>query len=87
MSDELFPFDDVRMDSPKLAWMKKHGVRVVQHDWTGTDFEGSDEPRWQAVIGGYRNPHYCIRMDTEDEAIEEAAMVLGVPLWNEDDAK
>lgn len=26
MSDELFPAEQVTMDSPRLAWMKRHGI-------------------------------------------------------------
>lgn len=36
---DLFP--DCKMDSPKLAWMKRHGVRV---NYNRTAYEGIDEP-------------------------------------------
>ena len=28
---ELFPIESVRMDSPKLAWMKRHGIITLHH--------------------------------------------------------
>lgn len=97
-NDELFPAEAVTMDSPRLAWMKRHGISVIQHDWTGTDFENTDEPRWQArsekafriqgpsckrpVIWTNRGP--CC--DTEDQAIEAIAKDMGIRLWNEEGA-
>ena len=84
------------MDSPKLAWLKKHGITVKCHDWKGTDYEGSDEGRWQA----FSRDSYAIESDyfddgffwcnqsdlceTEDEALQNIATHLGLKLWNEE---
>jgi hypothetical protein len=79
---EFFPASEVAMDSPKLAWLKKHGIRSIEHDWTGTDFEGTHEPRWQAFIGDKNG--MCA--DTEDEALAALCVEHGIKLWFEETA-
>ena len=98
MSDELFPPESVTMDSPRIAWMKRHGITVVCHDWTGTDFENTAEPRWQAFSSNafrrqgpsFRHPVIWAnegdRCDTEDEAVVALAQEMGLKLWNEEGA-
>lgn len=95
---ELFPAEAVAMDSPRLRWLKRHGITTKQHDWTGTDLEGSCEPTWQAFsrkafrVQGL-SCKYPVRWttrgplcDTEDEAIAAIAIAIGIKLWNEENA-
>jgi hypothetical protein len=96
-TDELFDPASVAMDSPRLAWMKRHGISVFCYDWTGTDFEGTDEPRYEGqskkafAIQGPSCKHPVVwtnrgpRCDTEDQAIEAIAKEIGIKLWNEED--
>ena len=91
MSDELFPAASVAMDSPRLRWMKKHGVHTEKlpdesglertwYAWVG-DFNeaiehGGDDPN----AGGYA------LAETEDDAILLIAKANGLRLWNEEEA-
>lgn len=92
MNDELFPAEAVTMDSPRLAWMKRHLVY--------TKFsQGCGEAPWSAWWG-QRDPVEFLEYhdsDHDHEAImgygatEEAALVdLAIkwqfPLWNEEAA-
>ena len=47
MSDELFPVETVQMDSPKLAWLKKHGV-LSWYDTGKRDGFQACPPQWFA---------------------------------------
>lgn len=81
-SDELFPLDSVCMDSPRLAWMKRHGVTVKAHEvgeLTESPETGATIYPWYAeraglerVWGGY----------TSDHAMQELAESLKLPLWS-----
>lgn len=90
MNDELFPVESVTMLSPRLRWMRFYGVTVKEHDWTDTDLEGTDEPRFQCLLseimlaksGRWEDDGPCC--DTEDQAIEALAIQMGWPLWNEE---
>lgn len=91
MSDELFPLSDVQMDSPRLAWMKTHGVIVHRHQWIGSDFEGSDEPQFHAFTndGTHDDRHLWALIgdgwgNDYDEALCDWAQKKGVKLWNEE---
>ncbi len=84
MTDELFPAESVRMDSPKLAWLKRHGVltwydsgkrdgfHVCPAEW----FAGFQH-WWPGLDGiiffseetGHNGDSRCGQGDTEDEAI------------------
>lgn len=68
---------------------KKHGVRTVLNDWTGTDFEGTDEPPWHAFIASpLRLPGDVLALDgigdNEDDAIAQMAIKHRIKLWNEE---
>ena len=86
MSDELFTDAVVAMDSPRLRWMKKHGVQT-RYDgdcyiaWIGDLDEatchGGDDPD----AGGYAEA------STEDDAILLIAKAHGLRLWNEEEAQ
>ena len=68
MSDDLFP--DCKQDSPRLAWMKKHVIRL-EHDGRMNVWTASRSGR---VATG----------DSDKEAITHLAVKLGIPLWNEE---
>lgn len=86
MSDELFTDAAVAMDSPRLRWMKKHGVQT-RYDgdcyiaWVGYFYEaighGGDDPD----AFGYAEA------STEDDAILLLAKAKGLRLWNEDETQ
>ena len=88
---EMFPPDTVAMDSPKLAWLKRHGVTVIKHNFAGTDIEGSDEPTFEAC-GWHSWTDKCGRDHEtqngwgydEDEALQNLAKHCGWKLWNEE---
>lgn len=68
MTDELFSIPP--SDSPRLAWMKRHGVHTQQQA------NGS----WYAWHNGAGDG----KGDTEDEAIYAMAINAGIRLWNEE---
>ena len=85
MSDELFTDGAVAMDSPRLRWMKKHGVQT-RYDgdcyiaWIG-DLDEAIERRWAGLdAGGYE------KASTEDDAILLIAKAYHLRLWNEEEA-
>jgi hypothetical protein len=96
MSDELFPAESVQMDSPRLAWIKKHGVVTYfhhneAHGWPPTWFAGFQ--KWWPELSGFdfwanetaRNcESRCACAGTEDEALTQLAVYYRIPLWNEE---
>lgn len=87
MSDELFPAEFVTMDSPRLAWMKKHGVRVKR----STHLKAGDAPwcAWFSIdedpgTGFPANPDLLGYGETEEEAVGALAEESHTPLWNEE---
>lgn len=95
MNNELFPVETVAMDSPRLAWMKRHRVLTFH------SMAGYPDALWLAGIddspGGYTNAadffccecgtygsSRCGEGDTEDEAIADLAQKHGLHLWNEE---
>ena len=84
MSDELFTDAAVAMDSPRLRWMKKHGVQTRPDGdgyiaWIG-DLDEAIERRWaDPDAGGYE------KASTEDDAILLIANGYGLRLWNEEE--
>lgn len=85
MSDELFTDAAVAMDSPRLRWMKKHGVQTLPDGdcyiaWIG-DLDDAIERRWaDQDAGGYE------KASTEDDAILLIAQAHHLRLWNEEEA-
>ena len=84
MSDELFTDAAVAMDSPRLRWMKNHGVHTRYEGdryiaWVGDLDEaiehGGDDPD----AGGYAEA------STEEDAILLIANGYGLRLWNEEE--
>lgn len=95
MSDELFPPESVAMDSPKLAWLKRHKVLTYLSMPDDPDsrcwFAAFDEGEYI-----YENPadFFCQHLgengnsrsgegDTEDDAIAHLCRRSGLKLWNE----
>jgi hypothetical protein len=94
MTDDLFP--DCKQGSPRLAWMKKHGVttELVGDAWRayGTfvhhvdygkipDKSEIDEP---VLLMADQYVFYLIDGASEDEALSFWAKEAGIPLWNEE---
>jgi hypothetical protein len=53
MTDELFPLDSISMDSPRLRWIKQHGVK--------TAYDPDVDYVWSAWIGAEESDPKCIR--------------------------
>ena len=70
MSDDLFP--DCRHDSPRLAWMKRHGIRIVATD--------------ELLIGEFAATDGSATAygDSEYDALAFLAHFKGIPLWDEE---
>lgn len=89
MSDELFPPREVAMDSPRLRWLRKHGL-VLQHNagLTRADYEdGACD--WTCYVQAAMHGGVCGDCnigggDTEDEACADLAKNKGLKLWNEE---
>jgi hypothetical protein len=97
MSDELFPPEAVAMDSPRLAWIKRHGI---------VTFHSCPSDEWSTWMAGIQewHPEKTDAADfffeetshngdtrigegnTEDEAIAHLCRRHGVRLWNEEGA-
>ena len=71
MTSDLFP--DCKQDSPRLAWMKRHGV-----------FAYHVERGFYVSLYGGKPSQRTSFFDTEDEAIANWAAGCGIPLWNEE---
>ncbi len=91
MSEELFPAEAVTMDSPRLAWMKRHGLCTYHvPELTGECPEtGADLKPWTCV--SKTQPEHVLfgrygQGDTEDEACADYAVKFKVSLWNEEAA-
>lgn len=85
---ELFPTAPFVSDSPRLAWMKSHGI--VAHD-RGADFFGGPAARWIAWSTADREEAlanysaFCApTAATEEDALLLLALGLGLRLWNEE---
>lgn len=81
MNDELFNPKDVTMDSPKLAWMKKHGI-VTDEDKHHT--EDSEDDRWYAITRHPDGKRIVGTGATEHDALADWSIKRGVRLWNEE---
>lgn len=84
MNDQLFDVPETL--SPRLAWMKKHGVMTYK----SPDFEPEEDP-WCAwlpennmeELGLPEDLEQCGLGQTEDEAITALAVLHNIRLWNE----
>ena len=75
MTSDLFP--DCRQDSPRLAWMKRHGVEVVE-------LPVKQDGQYPFCAGTASLMHAFGYGDTEDDALADFAKRNGIPLWNEE---
>lgn len=81
MSD-LFPAEQMAMDSPRLAWVKRYNVRVhhvatCPAPWSAW-FPGNEEN------GLPSEPELCGYGQTEEEALRDLGVRNDFPLWNEE---
>ena len=91
---ELFAPESVAMDSPKLAWMKKHGIITCYHA------PGHVEPTWFAGFQDWwpdrtGSDFFCEETmhngdsrigegETETEALAALCAAWEIKLWNEE---
>ena len=74
MEESLFDIPETK--SPRLLWMEKHGIQTQQNsagDWCA----------WTTAILTKTSINLGSG-DTEDEAITQLALKLGIKLWNEE---
>jgi hypothetical protein len=91
---ELFDPDSVKMDSPRLAWIRKHDVvthfagHCYESPWSATFRQDGQEHMTPAgVIMDMleNNDSSSVGFGkTEDEALANLAINWNVPLWNEE---
>ena len=100
MSTELFPIESVTLESPRLRWMKKHGIITMSFPTEACfgEFDKCIAGKAEGVTGKDniaqwfcdetgRNGDTQIGMGaTEDEAITELAQKWELKLWNEEAA-
>ena len=91
MSDLLFDIPEQK--SPRLLWLEKHGITTNNN---GQNYKPGDEcPEtgcqlypWLATTGeftkGIYSDHNTAWAFSEDEAITQLALKLGIKLWNEE---
>jgi uncharacterized protein YfaP (DUF2135 family) len=94
MNEELFPVEQVQMDSPRLAWTKKHGIKThyaehAEYPWMAIAAMDEDKDRDIAEIMAekcclYEEQWRVAEGDTEDDAIYELCTQIGIKLWNEE---
>ncbi len=88
MSDLLL--DVPEMLSPRLRWMKEHGIHIIDNgpdvmmesenkEWREYRYCAHNGPNGQKQFG-FDGAAFG---DTEDEALTSLAMKLGLKLWNE----
>ena len=80
MSEELFPPDQISVDSPRIKWMKNHGIECYE---IGEDEDG--DPQWVARARKKENEacfHVVTKM-SQDWALESLAWKLGIPDWRQ----
>ena len=83
---DLFPDADMAMDSPRLAWKKKHGVSVShcadeEHPWSAWFASNTHADNRDGVP---INPDLCGFGETEEDALRDLAVRNDTPLWNEE---
>lgn len=93
-TDELFCSDVGKADSPRLAWMKKHGVITYRTPFDPFDYLAGVSENAEMTLNQRRDwfaDETAQMGDTrigigmsEDEALAELAKRRGIPLWNEE---
>lgn len=83
MTEQLL-LDVPQQLSPRLAWMRDHGVttRKLPDEWSNSECPETGEwiSTWQATEEDSKGWYGG---DTEDEAIVALAKAKGLKLWNE----
>lgn len=92
MTDELFSVPEVL--SPRLAWLRKHGIITHHYVVEGCDstwFAGFQE--WWPELKGvnffaaetaHHGDSRCVERDNEQEALADLARYYELKLWNEE---
>lgn len=91
---ELFPTESVQMDSPRLAWIKRHAVVTYYSNIEPACWFAGFQEWWPKLKGadffaeetGYNGDTRCTEGPTEDAALAALATRWEIPLWNEDPA-
>ena len=78
-------FDVPEQLSPRLAWMRKHGVTLRATGYNGTsedadDCDGEPEPFYACIDSDVRDTN-CAGGQTENEALAKLAQKKGWKLW------
>lgn len=96
--NELFPIEQVQSESPRLRWLKKHGIITWRHPgdnlgmpacWFAgfqkwhPDKKGADFFCEETMCHG--NSLCSCDEATEDEALADLAKSWEIPLWNEEE--
>lgn len=79
---DLFAAADGAVDSPKLAWMKKHGIATREITLPSV----SASNRWFVYFYGCEGYYQNAYGATEDEALANFARIHHLKLWNEEGA-
>lgn len=90
MTNDLFP--DCKQDSPRLAWMKRNHLKVIELESVSEieeDEFGNKYGRFNVVHEDYyQDDDKCFDFIgigmTLDEALEKYAQLKRIPLWNEE---
>ena len=80
---ELFPTNELLTESPRLIWVRRHGLRTRKLPsglWVA--WRAIDVARGEQALGRYVSPVGS----TEEEALIELAKDAGLKLWNEEGA-
>ena len=93
-TEEMFPADSVAMDSPRLAWMKKHGIITYRSPVEPVCWFAGFQDWWPKLQGVHffaeetaNNGDMRVGEGvTEDGALVELAKYEGIKLWNEESA-
>lgn len=87
--NELFPVESVTMDSPRLAWMKRHGLCAYHSPaLDGAECEFTDVPirPWTCCSASQPIDILFGRFgvgNTEEEACLDYAMKEDIPNWTQ----
>lgn len=89
---ELFPIEAVAMDSPRLAWLKRHGLVTEMNPNAGLESaeQGDDIPKWVCRVSKTEgdSPHFKPNEigggETEDDACADLAINRGLRHWSEE---
>lgn len=88
MTDDLFP--DCRSESPRLAWMRRHGITVRPATTyervciAEEDIDAAEDYRFVASAPTLPDGSVSCYGPTEDDALVGVAKALGIPLWNKE---